>query len=337
VAGLAGSVLSFALLGSHCGTTPDILANVETDGGLFQTEDGGANGGALSVAIGPLGPTLCPNQCVTLTAQARGGVGPYSFQWSPGGAPGSVLKICPTTTTTYSVMATDSSGHAGELTTTAMTASSKVTVDVSTPCTDAGMPLESDAGTDGGATSCGGADTVCWANWTGNSVGTPGTGTGTISTPAGSLGVTYSGEVAVQTALAPGVNWFTPVSTYTCATVTDPPGPGIIFQSGGTMLVDTLTFSRPVTNPVFAIVSLGNYLASTDGEYDFGAYGEPFTILKYGPGSMAGPGTLTDVDGGLIGDDGDGLVQLLGTFTTIRWTDPVAEVVHGFTVGVPAQ
>jgi hypothetical protein len=30
-------------------------------------------------------------------------------------------------------------------------------------------------------------------------------------------------------------------------------------------------------------------------------------------------------------------MQLVGTFTTIRWTDPVAEIVHGFTIGVPAQ
>ncbi len=108
---------------------------------------------------------------------------------------------------------------------------------------------------------------------------------------------------------------------------------------GGTTLVDTLTFSRPVTNPVFAIVSLGDSISNENGIYQFGAYGEPFTILQDGPGSMAGPGILADVDGGLVGDDGDGLVQLMGTFSTIRWTDPIAESGggHAFTVGVPAQ
>jgi hypothetical protein len=69
--------------------------------------------------------------------------------------------------------------------------------------------------------------------------------------------------------------------------------------------------------------------------YEFGAYGESFTILQQGMGEMAGPGILTNVDGGLQGNDGDGLVQINGTFTTITWTDPYGEGFgdHGFTVG----
>ena len=103
--------------------------------------------------------------------------------------------------------------------------------------------------------------------------------------------------------------------------------------------MDTLTFSSPVTNPVFAIVSLGNGIDNTTCVYDFGAYGERFLILQDGAGSMGGPGTLTDVDGGLTGTEGDGLMQLIGTFTTIRWTDPVAETSggHAFTIGIPPQ
>jgi hypothetical protein len=89
----------------------------------------------------------------------------------------------------------------------------------------------------------------------------------------------------------------------------------------GPTTVDTLTFSRPVTNPVFAIMSLGNSLLGANCIYAFGAFGETFTILQQGMGEMAGPGTLTNDDGGLRGDDGDGLVQLNGTFSSIKWTD----------------
>jgi hypothetical protein len=85
-------------------------------------------------------------------------------------------------------------------------------------------------------------------------------------------------------------------------------------------------------------MSLGNSQDGTACFYEFGAYGESFTILQQGMGEMAGPGTLVDDDGGLTGNDGDGLVQLNGTFSTIQWTDPVVACEgfgdHGFTVGI---
>ena len=174
--------------------------------------------------------------------------------------------------------------------------------------------------------------------------GSPGSVAGVLLPPSGAITVTYSGEV--YAALLPGLagtqtttgtNYFTPASTYTCATVGNPPIlPGIVMQQGGTTQVDSLTFSRPVTNPVLAIMSLGNYEFGIQSRFEFGAYGESFTVLQQGMGSMAGPGTLADVDGGLQGNDGDGLVQINGTFTTIQWTDPVGESpgVHGLTVGI---
>jgi hypothetical protein len=54
----------------------------------------------------------------------------------------------------------------------------------------------------------------------------------------------------------------------------------------GPTTVDTLTFSRPVTNPVFAIMSLGNSLLGANCIYAFGAFGETFTILQQGMGEM---------------------------------------------------
>ena len=53
---------------------------------------------------------------------------------------------------------------------------------------------------------------------------------------------------------------------------------------------------------------------------------------------ITGPGTRIDGDGGLTGYDADDLVQLNGTFSTIKWTDPIVGCEgfgdHGFTVGI---
>ena len=38
----------------------------------------------------------------------------------------------------------------------------------------------------------------------------------------------------------------------------------------------------------------------------------------------------------LIGEEGPGVVQFMGSFTSISWTVPVGETWHGFQVGVNA-
>jgi hypothetical protein len=318
------------------GQNPYVFDIGNDDGGPMFQSDAGVPG-ALDAHIEENHVTVtfvtlsCAGPCADVVAVATGGQAPYTYEWDDGSTT-AARRVCPTSSTTYQVKATDT-GTSGELARPAETVEVPLKANV-LACPDGGTIVPAD----GGVPGCGGANTVCWASWAAYSVGTPGTATGTIATPSGNVDVTYSGEVAIQSTLGAGINWFTPVSTYTCATVTDPPGAGSVFQVGGTALVDTLTFSRPLTNPVFAIVSLGDSISSENGVYQFGAYGEAFTILRDGPGSMAGSGILTDVDGGLVGDDGDGLVQLMGTYTTIRWTDPIAESGggHAFTIGVPA-
>ncbi len=59
-----------------------------------------------------------PLSCTTLSARATGGLGPYTYKWSTG-ATTQDLPVCPTVTTTYGLVVTDSLG---------CTASSKVTV-----------------------------------------------------------------------------------------------------------------------------------------------------------------------------------------------------------------
>jgi hypothetical protein len=53
---------------------------------------------------------VCPPGCVQLGVVAGGGVPPYTYVWSPGGATSQTINACPTTNTTYTVTVTDSIG-----------------------------------------------------------------------------------------------------------------------------------------------------------------------------------------------------------------------------------
>ncbi len=134
------------LMAASCGgqtATHSSIALPDSDGGSdsggvgpFEEQDAGLSSG-LSVAVVPGSPAICAGQCVTLTAQASGGVAPYVYASSPGGArDGGTIDVCPGSSTTYTITATDSSGRGGELAGTARTGSAKVTVDVSS-CGDA--------------------------------------------------------------------------------------------------------------------------------------------------------------------------------------------------------
>jgi hypothetical protein len=329
------SIGSALLLGCGGGGHDYSLPVGSDDGG------GGAFAGADGGAVGPLGAHIeenhvtvtfvtlnCAGDCADVEAVATGGVPPYSFAWNDGVA-NATRTVCPTSDTTYSVKVGDT-GSGGEF--------PRPPEIVDVPLT-ANVLACGDAGTDGGPTT---PETgFHWVHWSTQTTGNPGAASGTLLPASGAITVAYAGEV-YQPFLPPaqGTNYFVPATTYTSATVGNPPtaADGIILQQGGTATVNTLTFSRPVTNPVFAIMSLGNSQDGTACFYEFGAYGESFTILQQGMGFMAGPGTLVDADGGLTGNDGDGLVQINGTFSTIKWTDPTVGCEgfgdHGFTVGI---
>jgi hypothetical protein len=337
-----GTIVAALLWGSMlgCGTGDhgySLPVSDDDDGG-----GGGAFGGADASAAGPLGAHIeanqmtvtivtvgCAGDCADVRAVATGGHPPYTFAWSDG-VTSAAREVCPTSDTTYGVKVTDT-GSGGEFARAPATANASVTA-TALDCAD------------GGTTADGGPSTpetgFHWVHWASQTLGTPGSATGTLLPSSGAITVTYAGEVYQPLLPLQQVDYFVPATTYTSPTVGNPPteADGLIVQQGGTSTVDTLTFSRPVTNPVFAIMSLGNSQDGTACFYEFGAYGETFTILQQGMGERAGPGTLVDVDGGLTGNDGDGLVQLNGTFSKIEWTDPIVGCegfgVHGFTVGV---
>lgn len=166
-----------------------------------------------------------------------------------------------------------------------------------------------------------------WTDWTAATAGSPGAATGSLVFGGTDVLVTYVGEVlGAQTAC--GTNYWTTPTTYDAPGIPAPPACDIVRLVGGNAIVNTITFSQPVSNPFMAILSLGQPGALVT--YDFSA---PFDVVSTGPGFW-GNGPLTELAGDrLQGQEGHGTIQFSGTFTAISWTVPVAENWHGFTVG----
>lgn len=137
-----------------CGSSSVTLPiGIEDDGGATFAAPGDATAppASLTVSITPDEPTICAGQCVDLAPNASGGTAPYAYQWDHG-VTGGTAHVCPRTTTTYGVTATDDSRRAGELASTARTGTARATVTVSGACADGGPP-EAEAGA-GPAESC---------------------------------------------------------------------------------------------------------------------------------------------------------------------------------------
>lgn len=171
---------------------------------------------------------------------------------------------------------------------------------------------------------------VVWVDWTSGTSGDAGSASGVVDLgapgpDASDIAVSYSGEIAfIQT--SGGTNYWTGTS-YVSAAVDNGPGtPDIIALSKATS--KTLTFSAPVDNLFFAVVSLnGNGYA----------FDEDFEILSYGCGYW-GCGTLSkNVVGAeyqLIGSgEPHGVIRFNRPVTSITWTSLTNENWNGFTVG----
>ncbi len=187
---------------------------------------------------------------------------------------------------------------------------------------------------------------IAWTNWT--SFGAPGyssSATGTINTSGGPVTVSYTGEVqsGSQTSSGGGTTYFDPASaghnfsttTYSNGTtVANGPGtnPGFVQLYGtSNRTLNTLTFSTPVNNLFFAIISLGQ-----TGDPITYAFNNSFTIGTQGSGwwgTCGAPPCLTQSGNSLLGTEGDGTLIFNGPITSISWSAAPTEVWHGFTVG----
>lgn len=160
-------------------------------------------------------------------------------------------------------------------------------------------------------------------------------GTGTVTGTMGGITVTYtSTDLNANTQINNiGTNYwycggsYCPVYYYPPQGIT-PPDTVDMISIWGYGVAHTITFSSPVTNPVMALISLGQPTVFTTYYFD-----QPFSILTSGGGWWGG-GSLNFISpNGLEGIEGDGLVQFNGTFSQITWTGANPEYWNGFNVG----
>jgi hypothetical protein len=164
-----------------------------------------------------------------------------------------------------------------------------------------------------------------WTNWTSATAGEPGSAAGTLD----GIAVTYSGEVLsnfiINGSFASG---WAPATTYIGGTVdTSPASVGDMITLNGSTLTNTLTFATPITNPVFAIWSLGQ--PGLAASFTFNAT----PVFEVGGPNSSFGGSAIKVNGNTVsGNEGNGIVQFNGTFSSITFTS-TAENYYGFTVG----
>lgn len=164
-----------------------------------------------------------------------------------------------------------------------------------------------------------------WTNWTAATNGSPGSASGTVN----GIGVTYSGELegSVTNGLS---NVWAPNSSFIGGTVdTSPSSVGDDLRLEGlSTATNTITFASPVTNPVFAIWSLGAPTFAASFTFNITP-----TFEAGGPNSQFG-GSAIVVNGNTVtGHEGNGVIQFTGTFSSISWTDTF-ENFYAITVGV---
>ena len=127
--------------------------------------------------------------------------------------------------------------------------------------------------------------------------------------------MSYSGELDGVN-ISGSANIWNPDSTFVGGTVTTSPNTAgdELILIGGFTGINTVTFASPVTNPVFAFWSLGHALSIAAFIFD----ATP-TFEVGGPSSFGGIPIV--VSGNTVsGNEGNGVVQFTGTFSSISWT-----------------
>ncbi len=179
---------------------------------------------------------------------------------------------------------------------------------------------------------------IAYTDWTSASApGTSASASGTLTLSSGTVNVSYSGEFAfAQVNNSGGQYWTQPNSLalpYTGnAVVGNAPSTTDIIalqEQGGSSIVDTVTFSQPVLDPIMLINSLGQ--GGVGVSYVFN---QPFTLLSAGLGYWGGNATTLTASGDtLTGYEGAGAIEFSGDVSSISWTTRNGEYWNGITVG----
>lgn len=176
------------------------------------------------------------------------------------------------------------------------------------------------------------ADTIAWTTWSSSTGGTNTNPAGAAGSATGTLGgvtVTYSGQLQGLQSNYPSWN----SAAFTSPTIANapPPGNGAIQMEGGSSYNETITFSSAITDPVFAIWSLGQ--SGEQAEYIFQVPLGSVTLEAGGASSEYGGQAIGVTGSTVTGNEGNGVIQINGTFTTITFTTPEYENYYDFTVG----
>lgn len=180
------------------------------------------------------------------------------------------------------------------------------------------------------------AQSTSWINWQdylldggGAQIGV----FGTIATPTGPVLVEYRGDLRGVQFDNTGINHWLPASpTYSAPGVTAPDNSGIVELWNTTTIPNSLTFSQPINDLVFAVWSIGRVM--TPVNYNFSS---PFTIVSQGSSSeyfCGAPSPCLEQTGNtLTGAEGNGIVVFNGPIEALTFTVDPSEDFHGFTVG----
>jgi len=180
-----------------------------------------------------------------------------------------------------------------------------------------------------GAAGASQAATVDWASWTSTNGQTV---HGNAVDGSSNVDMTFTGDFAFTQLNNTGFNyWQSPPTPYLSAAVSNAPANADIIGLGnaGTF---TITFSRPVVNPLIGLVSWNGANVTFGGGADSQAY--DIQYLSSGCGYW-GCGTYTNQTAASFTGSGElhGVIELQGTYSSITFTDTVPEYWHGLTVG----
>ena len=170
---------------------------------------------------------------------------------------------------------------------------------------------------------------INWTEWSSRVAGSPGSAAGTVTQNGVSIDVTYAGHLLGNDLS----NWAegTPAPYTGSALVDNAPTSGITLDFASTSNI--LTFSQALIDPVFALYSVGRTGTPVDYAFD-----QSFTLLSQGIGHWGGTATGISVIGNtLTGREGNGVIQFLGSISSISWSNNTDEYHHGFNLGVVAQ
>jgi hypothetical protein len=188
------------------------------------------------------------------------------------------------------------------------------------------------------------ATTYDYADWTSATQSawpSAGSAYGTLTIGGQTITVGYTGDVSDATQINnSGYNYYIegyiPLSVYTNSTVANAPtNVDMITLEESQAYTDTLTFSAPLLNPILDIVSLGS-LGSPGNTVGYTFSATPIILsqgLDFWTKNTGCPACLS-VDGNtLSGTEGSGVVEFIGSYSSISWTTTGAENWNGFTVG----